>query len=284
VNGLSGSSFFRPPVSEPVNNKALIAAEIFRPRGRRFGCAAYGNKHVVSFVLSLLFVRGVSAVVFAIAFIVVNSFYRKIVRAFAHIREEPLECEPFFADGYSSAAIIWVRKIFFVSASLYYTRPNIVRSCSCHSMGRESRSAGVCSKAATRFGCSASKASYCRNNLIPAVAQTSPECDSFSRWRGNGVKVYSDEPPKPLASYVDPVGADSVTSAGFSVTITKLSRLHNGFIAAITCAVPLAVSRVRNSSKFIKLFSSDIMPWSHWLTSIKSLVRGRLFEQPVPAY
>jgi len=75
-----------------------------------------------------------SAVLFTIWAIVVDSVNRKSGRSLPHIFKKLTEFLPSFADRDSSASVVAPRRSFWTRASANHGMPNIVGTCSGHSM------------------------------------------------------------------------------------------------------------------------------------------------------
>lgn len=107
-----------PPMQKPLAQRLKAHGGFTRPLHDSLGLAESGYLSIASRVVLLLRTSSPSAVLFAIAGIVVNSVYRMIRgRALSHVRKEAGEVMPTIADRDSSAAVSWpLRNVFIVAA------------------------------------------------------------------------------------------------------------------------------------------------------------------------
>ncbi len=142
-----------PSFADSLCDKAGVSTKSATPLavGQRF---THVSDHVVrSFVVVLRAFVSPAAVFLEVTGVVVNSVYRVVARAFAHVGVKNFKDEPLIADIYPTRSVFAVRRIFGVSASAKHVRPASVRACSEHSMSYGAGLRNLFSKATAGCGC-----------------------------------------------------------------------------------------------------------------------------------
>lgn len=133
---------------------------------------------VVSTVAALLFHCRPSAILFAVAKVIIDSVNSHAFRAFAHVFEKARELNPFITDRYPTAAIVGIEAIFGIKTPRFHVRPNSVRARSVLAVTIKAFIVFLF-HAPARLLLPGKKVVGACSRSIPALAQTFPGCMIF---------------------------------------------------------------------------------------------------------
>lgn len=170
---------FSPPCANSAVNSLRVDSYSFRPLNNRFSLSFYSNNSAVTPIALIVFSANPSAIVFTIPKIVVDAVDSKPNWRLTHIPKEIRKISPFFANGYTSTAVVIPLLKILVSTSLDHPIPNAIGFCSVFPVPSVSV---LC----TSFGCQLSRQTSAAfsfpgceilrrcSRLIPARAQAIP--------------------------------------------------------------------------------------------------------------
>lgn len=170
----------RPSSRKPVFQQRPRYSKFIHPLSDCFGNAMKGKNSVTTPVVHLLFCCGPFAVFWRVAKVVVNSIYRHVSRAFAHIGQKVFKFKPSFTNCNSSAEIPHTTINTSVLAPVYHRPPSSIGVAFGHAMrgigdlSRKSEDFFV--KASAGLTSARSQIIACRDMFISTFTKAYP-CD-----------------------------------------------------------------------------------------------------------
>lgn len=179
---LSECPFDAPSAFDSGVERTKMNAGNFRPFANAFCFAAKCYEYIFTGIAGLFFLGSPSAVFRTVWAVIVYSVNRLIAVWFAHVSFKICVVRPSFANINAPPAIMPIRRVVFVAASLLHSIPYFIASwvfslvsicVQCRTM-RYRRMECFFSCASTRYGAAFSKICRKNNRLVSAVAFTQP--------------------------------------------------------------------------------------------------------------
>ena len=215
------SQLIKLPLNEPFTLARWVEQKTFRPsvfysgvkRGkadarsaRRFGArnalSSVSHKSIAALIEALFYLRGPSAIFFAVAFFIVNAVKRMSGGALAHILKKYFKAvDPFWADVYASSSVPAKMLVILVVAPLFHSCPRNIRA------GRFSVAYRVAmSKIVLGFACASERAevapTHSEISLLDVAGKASATGGALAcqGWHTNSFALNSFwSPPQPVS-------------------------------------------------------------------------------------
>ena len=126
----SDSIVFAPSTAQPFVKSVAVNSKSFSPLCNSEGFALMGNSAICPSITHLLSSGRPTTIIRAIAKVIINSFKRHAFLRLAHIRKKIGEIKPAIAEFNPPRAVMFIRRVIWIAATLFYSKPNAVQSCS----------------------------------------------------------------------------------------------------------------------------------------------------------
>ena len=199
-----------PPPDKSVVKRRPLYTNLVRPLGNSLRLSAEGNNPAVAPIVHLLLGGGPFAIFWKVSKIVINSVYRCVFRALAHVGQKILKLSPAFTYYNASSKISFAAINTRITASGNHRAPRGISRSFGHPVSGVCDSSGVIDllpvEAPARLTTARAKVIACCDVPVPALTKTQP-CEIAP---SNAMLAKHREPLEYLPSEINSVSHEPI--------------------------------------------------------------------------